>query len=116
MTVSLGHGISLHLFWLFQTHWVTLQVKYSTRSALASTAKYRTEAVICVLQMVTYTVVEKEWRTKENKCKLWENHDATFGAATVGKKEEQSNVEQKPVAKPLLSYACLKALVSSTCK
>ena len=28
----------------------------------------------------------KEWKTKENKDKFWQNHDAIIGAATVGKK------------------------------
>jgi len=28
----------------------------------------------------------KEWRTKENKRKLWLNHDVSIGAAAVGKK------------------------------
>ena len=90
----MAYHYALFLATVLQTHWVTLQAKYSTRSALASTLKSCTEAITCVLQIITYAVVEK-WRTKENKCKLWENHDATFGAALVGKKKaEQSNAEQ----------------------
>ena len=35
-------------------------------------------------QLVTYVAVEKGMELKENKGKLWQNHDASTGAAVVG--------------------------------
>ena len=34
-------------------------------------------------QIVTYTAVEKGMEKKENKGKLWYNHDASIGAAAM---------------------------------
>jgi len=39
---------------------------------------------MCVLRIVTQGAVHGE--TKENKGKLWWNHDASVGAATPGEK------------------------------
>jgi len=37
-------------------------------------------------EIITYAVVEKGMETKENKSKLWYNHDARIEAAAVGEK------------------------------
>ena len=41
----------------------------------------------------------KEWSAKENKGKLWKNHDASIGTAVVGEKArlgmKQHRAEQK---------------------
>ena len=59
----------------------------------------------------------KEWSTKESKVKLWQNHDASIGAAAVSKKARLGMKQHLLVKKSilqtqlLLSYTCLKALL-----
>ena len=66
-------------------------------------------------QIVTYTVGEKKWRTKENKGKLWQNHDPNTGAAVVGEKAQNqatlNSEEIKPVAITIIEL-CLSEGIS----
>ena len=91
---------SLLALWIL---WTTFQVKNNVKSAPASTAL----TLVLHQSRNTHTTSHrwrKEWRTKENKGKLWLNHDANIGAAAVGKKgtswdeATSSNAKIKPVA------------------
>ena len=57
-------------------------------------SKSHTEAVTCVLQIITYEESRKEW-SAENQGKHWWNHDARAGAAAVYEKE-QLTAKQSP--------------------
>ena len=71
--VSLNHGVTLCFILLlaFRPCWATFQAKNNVRSAPASSALTLVshQAITCVPQ-ITYTTVEKEWNSQENKGKL----------------------------------------------